>query len=125
MSKFNLEEATQEFLEEHIPTHECGDECDKGEGFFLLMHMGEDQVIHTSTGTHHMDPTTVIQAFIQWLDGAFIRNKPEAMPAVMAFEQGREMLRQAIEGLAPPADVSMGLDRFLQEMAERMAADDE
>lgn len=118
MSKFELQGATDEYLSAHMPDHECEGECERGEGFFLLVHVDKNDVIHRTYGVHHLDPASAIQAFVGAMDEQFVRNRPEGMPAALAFAQGRELLKKAAENIEPPAEISQGFDEFLRNLAE-------
>jgi hypothetical protein len=127
--EYSVRPALEEF-EEVMPPHVCDREnCEHGEGFYLLVTVSKDadgdEEVSVQSGAHRADPVSIVQAFIQMIDQSML-DTAEGLPPVLAIARGRELLKQMAEQVEPPADASADLsallDRFISE-AEAEAED--
>lgn len=116
------EQNPYEIFREHLPMdHEClGEDCPYPEGMHMLVikdpaHPDEDNAYISNFFVHGIDPGRLVSACIDFVDNAFQQNKPDDVPAMIAFTRGRDLIRAALEQLPPPPNVAAEVASFTDE----------
>lgn len=115
---WNVGEALVEF-EQIIPAHTCqGEGCEHPGGMYLFV-SDDPESVTVSSGSHRLSPHVVLQAFVKLIDTMFQDSRPEDMPAMLAWAHGREAMKQAVEIVPAPGDVSFNIEAILNDINEK------
>jgi hypothetical protein len=116
--------AFQRFEETIPPGHDCpGDECIYPPGLYALVVKDPDApddptAFQSTLYIHRVTPGHLAAALVVFMDSAFLDNRAEDVPAMIAHSRGRDLLRAAVEQTPPPPVVAQELFEFVEATTE-------
>lgn len=100
------------------PNHECpGDgTCPIPSGLYLLIAKDpekpdDESAYITNMYVHQISAGQLVASMVNMLDRTVLDNRGDE-PAMIAFTRGRDLLRSAVEQIAPPPEVSAEFNDF-------------
>lgn len=98
-------------IPEIIPTHDCtGDGCEYGSVMNFFAADDDNGGVNSSVAVHGLTTEQIAMTLVRLFDSVASENRN--VPPVIAWAQGREVLRRAIENVPPPE----GAHKFITDL---------